>query len=115
VRNHRGLLLISGQAPDALVFEYRHETGAHVDTPSQLDRATMRARAKDALAELGYKRREAASAVEAANTHIGPEVTLEHLIREALRRLVPRDSVFPKTTSSQEAPPTSGAQVPERP
>ena len=92
---HRGVLRISGTAPDKLVFEHVHETDVHVDAPTQLDRATMRAQAKDAIAKLGYPRKDAARAVEAVNQRLGPEITLELLIREALRRLAPPDSVVP--------------------
>ena len=89
IAQHRGLLRIRGKAPDRLTFDRQQEagTGAHVGAPTQLQRATMRVEAKAAIVKLGFKRAEAASAVEAANQHLGPEITLEHLIREALRRL----------------------------
>ena len=83
---HRGLIRITGMAPDRIVVERRHEARVHVGAPSQLDRVTLRVQAKAALVQLGYKKLVAAAAVEAANVHVGAEVTLERLIREALRR-----------------------------
>jgi hypothetical protein len=81
---HRGLLEISGRAPDKLTFKRRD--GAHVGAPSQFAIAAMRVEARAALVQLGYTKAAAAAAVEAARAHVGVEVTLERLIREALRR-----------------------------
>ena len=83
---HLGLLTITGHAPDKLVVTRRHEIGAHVSGPSRLDQVTMLVEAKSALVKLGYKRPEAAAAVEAARASVSGDVTLDVLIREALKR-----------------------------
>jgi len=56
------------------------------DRPGKLDAAILRAHTKDALIGLGWKPAIAAAAVAAAAAGLGPETTLEQLIREALRR-----------------------------
>ena len=82
--HHRGLLEISGTAPGKLAFKRRD--GAHVGAPSQLAIATMRVEARSALVKLGYTPSIASAAVQAAYAPVGVEVTLERLVREALRR-----------------------------
>ncbi len=83
---HRGQLTITGKAPHDLVVTRVHDTMAHVGQPSRLDRATIPVEARTALVTLGYKKHEAAAAVAAARAHIGGDVALDVLIREALRR-----------------------------
>ena len=61
-------------------------TGAHVGAVSKLDAAVLRAQNKDALVGLGWKPAIAWAAVAAASTAMGPEMTLERLIFEALRQ-----------------------------
>jgi len=61
-------------------------TDAHVGATSKLDAAVLRAQTKDALVGLGWKPAIAYAAVAAALTAIGPEMTLEQLIFEALRQ-----------------------------
>ena len=61
-------------------------TGAHVGAVSKLDAAVLRAQTKDALVGLGWKPAIACAAVAAASTAMGPEMTLERLIFEALRQ-----------------------------
>jgi HNH endonuclease/RuvA, C-terminal domain len=61
-------------------------TGAHVGAVSKLDAAVLRAQTKDALVGLGWKPAIACAAVTAASTVMGPEMTLERLIFEALRQ-----------------------------
>ncbi|MBA3394826.1 MAG: HNH endonuclease, partial [Deltaproteobacteria bacterium] len=83
---HRGQLTITGKAPHDLVVTRVHDTMAHVGQPSRLDRATFLIEARTALVTLGYKKHEAAAAVAAAQAHVGGDVALDALIREALRR-----------------------------
>jgi hypothetical protein len=80
---HRGRIAITGKAPDQLVVNHPR---AHVGAPSEFAKTSMRVDAKTALVTLGYKKHEAAAAVEAAYAHVGGDVSLERLIREALRR-----------------------------
>jgi hypothetical protein len=61
-------------------------TGAHVGAASTLDAAVLRAQTKDALVGLGWKPAIACAAVAAASAAMGPEMTLERLIFEALRQ-----------------------------
>ena len=61
-------------------------TGAHVGAPSKLDAAVLRAQTKEALVGLGWKPAIAYAAVAAASAGMGPEMTLERLIFEALRQ-----------------------------
>jgi HNH endonuclease len=61
-------------------------TGAHVGATSKLDAAVLRAQTKDALVGLGWKPVIACAAVAAASTAMGPEMTLERFIFEALRQ-----------------------------
>ena len=84
---HRGQITITGTAPRNLLVTRVHDAGlAHVGQPSTLDRATSAASARTALVTLGYKRHEAAAAVDAALVHVGADAALEVVIREALRR-----------------------------
>jgi hypothetical protein len=107
--HHRGLLTISGTAPHALVTTRRHEAhvprtntpfdhaapvaagNAHVGaaSPSRFEEAAMRAQARDALVAAGWKRSIATAAVDEARAD-GHVSSLETLIREALRRCLPR-------------------------
>jgi Holliday junction resolvasome RuvABC DNA-binding subunit len=59
---------------------------AHVGQPSKLERATRLVEVRTALVTLGYKKHEAAAAVAAACAHVGPDVALDVMLREALRR-----------------------------
>jgi HNH endonuclease/RuvA, C-terminal domain len=61
-------------------------TGAHMGATSKLEAAVLRAQTKDALVGLGWKPAIACAAVAAASTAMGPEMTLERLIFEALRQ-----------------------------
>ena len=84
---HRGMISITGEAPDRLVFARRHDPSAHVDARSaKLDRAAQRIQARRALVDLGFKMSEAAGAIDAAHAAIGVDVSLELLVREARRR-----------------------------
>jgi hypothetical protein len=80
---HRGVITISGRAPDQLVITKAQ--AAHVGH-SKLDHSVMLVEARTALVGLGFKRPEAAAAIDAASQSVGPTVTLETIIREALRR-----------------------------
>lgn len=83
---HRGLITLTGKAPDQLVVTRRHAPGAHVCAPTQLDRVTIDVQAKAALVQAGFSRGQAATAVAAARDHVGADAALELLLREALRR-----------------------------
>jgi hypothetical protein len=65
---------------------YVTKPAPHVGAASTLDAAVLRAQTKDALVGLGWKPAIACAAVAAASTAMGPEVTLERLIFEALRQ-----------------------------
>jgi HNH endonuclease len=58
----------------------------HVGAVRKLDAAVLRAQTKDALVGLGWKSAIACAAVAAAATSMGPEMTLERFIFEALRQ-----------------------------
>ena len=83
--HHRGQITITGTAPNNLVVTRVHDPMAHVGQASNLDRATISVEARTALVTLGYKKHEAAAAVDAALVHVGGDA-LDVLIREALRR-----------------------------
>jgi hypothetical protein len=59
---------------------------AHVAALSRLDAAVLRTQANAALTELGWKSAIAHAVVAAAAAAQGPEMTLERLSFEALRR-----------------------------
>ncbi|MBA3503439.1 MAG: hypothetical protein H0T65_23965 [Deltaproteobacteria bacterium] len=93
--HHRGTLVVDGDQvlrPDAPPSMNR-EVASHVGsrTTSPLDEAIVRTQARDALVGLGWKSHIARAAVEEAISHVGSELSLEGLIREALRRC-PRPS-----------------------
>jgi hypothetical protein len=56
------------------------------DLGAKLDAAIVRSQARDALVSMGWKPAIARTAVDEAWSHVGPRVTLEMLVREALRR-----------------------------
>ncbi|HUS31184.1 MAG TPA: HNH endonuclease signature motif containing protein [Kofleriaceae bacterium] len=101
---HDGLLKITGRAPDQLVFERNgsplaghdtHATRKHVTGGAQVKKPMTApnlkgedpvALAQAALRQLGFKAQVAARAVDAACAHVGPNVELGALIKEALRQ-----------------------------
>lgn len=106
--HHEGRLAIEGFAPDRMTFEWTsahagtNENHAHVGTKvrqssvapatavavaaSRFGHAVMQTEARDALVGLGWKPGIARAAVEEACAHVGTEVPIERLIREALQR-----------------------------
>jgi hypothetical protein len=109
---HDGALTIRGRAPDALEFTWResaaypvdtnalarevraartiaedepHEARPAVDAGPSLEANAVACEAREALTTAGYKPHEARLAVEAARSHVGPEATLEQVLRAALR------------------------------
>jgi len=90
--HHEGRLVIEGRAPGALRFEWTRpieEQSAHAGTKvrqGRFDTAVMQTQARDALVGLGWKPGIARTAVEEACAHVGTGVTIDVLIREALRR-----------------------------
>ena len=91
---HRGLITVTGRAPDALVVTRKyppkstHDTppSAHVRAPTSFDRAAIDVDAKAALVSLGFSKQEAAAAVAAVRAEVSDELALEAVLREALRR-----------------------------
>jgi hypothetical protein len=83
---HRGLITITGRAPDQLVTKRRHAPDAHVRASSKLDRVTIDVEAKAFLVQKGFTRADAANAVAAARAHVRADTELAVLIREALQR-----------------------------
>jgi hypothetical protein len=85
---HQGLITITGQAPDKLVIEQRHDVQSRVgpNTSTKLDHVTLRVEARAALVKLGYSMPEAAKAVGLAWSHVGPNVAIDLLVREAIKR-----------------------------
>lgn len=83
---HRGAIKITGTAPDQLLITRLDEKPvAHVGH-SKLADAAILVEARTALVGLGFKRHEAVTAIEAARQDLGPSITLEAILREALRR-----------------------------
>ena len=94
---HEGKVTITGKAP-ALEVRWRHHPAPPTPMPSRTDTGprdpeisryalvALKTQAKQALVTLRFSKPEAATAVEAAATHVGREPTLERLIFEALRR-----------------------------
>jgi hypothetical protein len=75
------------EQPDANVTASRGaESGTAFGGATRLDAAVMRAQARDALVQLGWKQAIARTAVDVAMSHVGSAATLEIVIREALRR-----------------------------
>ena len=111
---HDGLFAISGRAPDQLVFEQRprrelsqRDDGAplaptwapiNADTEHRDDEpspntptwAQVEADAERALVSMGFRKPEARQAVARASADADREVTLETLVRDALRKLAPK-------------------------
>jgi hypothetical protein len=83
---HRRQITITGTAPSKLVITRIPDAVARAGQASKLDRATTLVEARTALVTLGYKKHEAAAAVDDALIHVGPDAALEVLLREALRR-----------------------------
>ena len=83
---HRGLITLTGKAPDALVVTRKHEPHAHVSAPASLDRVSIDVEAKAALVQAGFSKTEAATVVAAVRAEISGELALDSLLREALRR-----------------------------
>jgi hypothetical protein len=106
---HEGALTVRGRAPDALEFTWResaaypvdtntvardvpevpaiaedepHEAHLAVDAGTSVDTSAV---ACDALVTAGYQPHEARLAVDAARSHVGPEGTLEQVLRAALQ------------------------------
>jgi hypothetical protein len=92
--HHEGRLAIEGRAPDAIRFEWVRpfEENAHAGTnvgqrtPTRFGLVALRTQARDALVGLGWKSAIASSAVDEACAHVGTDVGIDVLIREALRR-----------------------------
>ncbi|HUS33227.1 MAG TPA: hypothetical protein VMZ53_32215 [Kofleriaceae bacterium] len=104
---HDGLLTITGKAPDELVFERngvplvrreghaprKHGGAAHVKkamNAPNLEKDDPVALAQAALRQLGFKAPVAARAVDMACAHVGTNVELGELIKEALRQCAER-------------------------
>jgi hypothetical protein len=79
--HHRGVLVISGTAPNAVVTTRLH---AHVG--NRFDEVALRTQARDALVGLGWKAAIASAAVDEARANGFAAAPIEVLVREALRR-----------------------------
>ena len=87
-RNHEGTLLITGTAPDNLVFERPHEPLA-LPAGSRFSRAERREELKKALVAMGFKRPEAGAAADKVASTTEPNTPLEECLRRALRCFAP--------------------------
>ncbi len=108
--HHEGRLAIEGLAPDRMTFEWAvppeltahvgtNERHAHVGTKARhkkaratvagaarFEHAVLQTQARDALVGLGWKPGIARAAVEEAWDGVGTDVSIDVLIRKALRR-----------------------------
>ena len=84
--HHAGLLTISGTAPHAIVTTRNVVPHHRPPLEATLPVSPHRTEAIAALSTLGWKRGVATVAVDEAMSHVAPDVTLEALIGEALRR-----------------------------
>jgi hypothetical protein len=82
---HVGAVRAAAPEADGNVAESK-DTARKDAEPSKLDVAIVRAQAKGALVTLGWTSAIATAAVSAAAAMFGPDVSLERLIREALRQ-----------------------------
>jgi hypothetical protein len=84
---HDGKLTIIGKAPELVVQWKHHATPSktHVGNPSRYELVTLATEAKQALVQSGFTKPVARAAVDKALDQLGPSVTLEELIRAALR------------------------------
>jgi RuvA, C-terminal domain len=87
---HHGALRIEGCISTGLRFF--HADGRPYGAPPTSSDFDLRARVVKALRGLGFAEREAQRAVVDAETHVGSDATLEHLLRAALEVLTPRAS-----------------------
>ena len=82
---HAGKLTMTGRAPDAISFEW---TTAPPDPTSA---TLVEVDVRSALVTMGFKPADATAAVTAARAHAGAALTLDQLLREALKHCaVPR-------------------------
>jgi Holliday junction resolvasome RuvABC DNA-binding subunit len=81
---HRGTLAIARTASGQLAVRRRNEPSPYPG--AKLDVSIVPMQARDALVGLGWKPAIAQAAVDEAWFHVGPDVAVELLIREALRR-----------------------------
>jgi hypothetical protein len=81
---HRGTLAIARAASGELEVRRRHEPSPYPG--ARLHAPDVPTQARDALVGLGWKPAIARAAVDEAWSHVGPDVAVEPLIREALRR-----------------------------
>jgi hypothetical protein len=77
---HRGLISITGRAPDLTV------TRRAVAQPSKFEAATLRCQVRDALVGLGYRANQILEIVDETIAHVGSDAALEAVLLEALRR-----------------------------
>ena len=84
---HRGLITVTGKAPDAIVVTRKHAPAASAPSaPSAFDRAALDVEAKKALVQAGFSRSEAAVALASVRAEVERDLPLDALLREALRR-----------------------------
>jgi hypothetical protein len=80
---HRGTLTITRTESGRLETQRREEPRSDAGAGAKLDATIMHTQARDALVGLGWKPAISRAAVD---EHVGPEVAVDVLIREALRR-----------------------------
>lgn len=89
--HHDGLLVVSGRAPDQLVFERRPRLvpapGQDAAAPTW---APIKADAELALVSMGFRKAEAKQAIAQALEVADPDSTLEMIVCDGLRRLAPK-------------------------
>jgi len=83
---HYGLLSVTGRAPDQIVVVRKHSPAAPVPASTSLDRVSIDVDVKSALVQSGFSKGEAAAAVAAARAELHGDLSLETMLREALRR-----------------------------
>jgi len=80
---HAGQLIITGTAPHDLVFT--HADGRPYGTPPPEPHKDIIADAESAMRNLGFSAAHARQAVSQVRAHVGPVLTIEDLVRAALR------------------------------
>jgi len=95
-KRDRAIVVAESQSPSTALppdprariaaFSDAFVVAATAERSSKLDRAIVRTQARDALVTMGWRSGVARDAVEAAASHAGRDVSLEALVREALRR-----------------------------
>lgn len=84
---HEGRLIIEGRASDG--FEFRHADGTSYGGLVEPSSADTFSAAFSALKKMGWPEGAVRQTLESVRPHVGASVTVQELIRTALRRLAP--------------------------